>query len=103
MPTRHVAYSQTTPVPISWSVVYRGVAGPPRAGRRPVGRRSVIMQQPFLAGGFSAFGYSHLLAKALEIEVLPGEILERGGRAGLLLMLYFLSGRMDLLAHFEPQ
>jgi hypothetical protein len=36
----------------------------------------VVIQQPFLAGGFSAFRYSHLLPKALKIEVLPSECSE---------------------------
>ena len=84
-------------------MVYHGGAGPPRAGRRPIGRRSVTIQQPFMAGGFSAFGYSHLLPKALEIEVLPGEIFERWRRRfDLPLIFRSLRGSMDLLAHFEP-
>jgi hypothetical protein len=37
----------------------------------------MVVQQPFLAGGFSTFGYSHPSPKALEIEVLPGETFER--------------------------
>jgi hypothetical protein len=64
----------------------------------------MIVQQPFLAGGFSAFGYSHPSPKALEIEVLPGETFERWyRRSGLPLVLRSLRGSMDLLAHFEPQ
>ena len=83
-------------------MLYHGVAGPVRAGRRPIGRRSVTIQQPFLARGFSTFGYSHLLSKALEIEVLPGEIFGKWCRFGLPLVFRSLRGSMDLLAHFEP-
>jgi hypothetical protein len=64
----------------------------------------MIVQQPFLADGFSTFGYSHPSPKALEIEVLPGETFERWcRRSGLSLVLRSLRGSMDLLAHFEPQ
>ncbi|MEH2544102.1 hypothetical protein V1283_000747 [Bradyrhizobium sp. AZCC 2262] len=89
-------------VPISWSVLHQRICAGARARRRPIGRRSVVIQQPFLAGGFSAFSYSHLLPKALKIEVLPGECSEGWCRFCLSLMFRFLKGSIDLLAHFKP-
>jgi hypothetical protein len=60
----------------------------------------VAIQQPFLAGGFSALRYSHLLPKALKIEVLPRECSERWCRFSLSLVFRSLKGSIDLLAHF---
>jgi hypothetical protein len=89
-------------VPISWSVLHQRICAGARARRRPVRRRSVVIQQPFLAGGFSAFSNSHLLPKALKVEVLPGECSEGWGRFCLSLMFRSLKGSIDLLAHLKP-
>jgi hypothetical protein len=87
-------------VPISYSVLYRGISAGARARRRPIGRRSVVIQQPFLAGGFSAFRYSHRLPKALKIEVLPSECSEGWCRFCLSLVFRSLKDSIDLPAHF---
>jgi hypothetical protein len=86
--------------PVSQSMLHHRVGGRTRARRRPIGRRSAVNQQPFLTGGFSAFGDSHLLPKALEIEVLPSECSEGWCRFGLPLMFRSLRGSIKLLAHF---
>jgi hypothetical protein len=87
-------------VPISWSVLHRGICAGAGARCRPIGRRSVFIQQPFLAGGFSAFRYSHRLPKALKIEVSPSECFEGWCRFCLSLVFRSLKGSIDLLAHF---
>ena len=90
---------------ILWSVLHQRICAGARARRRPIGRRFVVIQQPFLAGDFSAFSYSHLSPKALKIEVLPSECSEGWGRFCLFLMFplmfHSLKGSIDLLAHFR--